>query len=174
MMNKYILITLAAILTACQPAQTVRNSTTRPVTASVAKTTTKPVKKTVKGQSNVKVPEVVQNAFTKKYPGMTPTWEKKLYGYEGIFFDQGIEYEGEFDANGVWLETEYEVNPVVFSQQVIKRVQQENPGYQITKYEIEITPQGKFYEVEIERGSEQIELYFNQNAQPARNFYEDA
>lgn len=126
-------------------------------------------------KANIEVPENVKKAFTEKYPGATnPQWEQQPYGYEAVFVQNGIEYEGEFSPQGTWLETEYEVPQQQFSSQVLARVKRENPGYTVTKHEIEITPQGKFYEVEIERGSEQIELYFDESANPAPNSNEDA
>ncbi len=125
-------------------------------------------------ETNTQVPETVQKAFTAKYPNQIATWEQKPYGYEAIFTQNGSEYEAEFSTTGQWLETEYEVPENQFSTTVLARVRRENPGYDVTKYEIEITPQGIFYEVEIEQGSEQIELYFDGQANPAPNSNEDA
>jgi hypothetical protein len=124
--------------------------------------------------TNTQVPETVQKAFTAKYPNQTATWEQKPYGYEAIFTQNGNEYEAEFSTTGQWLETEYEVLEDQFSAAVLTKVRRENPSYTITKREIEITPQGTFYEVEIEQGSEQIELYFDGQANPAPNSNEDA
>jgi hypothetical protein len=85
-----------------------------------------------------------------------------------------MEYEAEFSPDGRWLETEYEVSDSQFSAAVLQRVKQEHPDYQITKREIEITPQGIFYEVEIQRGGEQVELYFDARGLPAPNTNEDS
>lgn len=120
------------------------------------------------------VPNAVQEAFNIQFPGMKATWEKKPYGYEAVFIKNGIEYEAEFSRSGQWLETEYEVEAAQFSSIVLERVRQQYPGYAVTKHEIELTPNGTFYEVEIENGSEEIELYFDDRANLVRNANEDA
>jgi hypothetical protein len=125
--------------------------------------------------NSIQVPENVRSAFAATYPGISPTWEEQPYGFEAEFIKDGIEYEVEFSASGQWLETEYEVTQdYQFSLLVLDRVKQEYPGWAITKREIEITPQGKFYEVEIEQGGQQIELYFDERGNKAQNSNEDA
>lgn len=124
---------------------------------------------------SIQVPASVQSAFAAKYPGITPRWSSQPYGYEAIFkFKNGIEYEVEFSKDGRWLETEYEVPENQFSSLVLNRVKKEYPGYKITKREIELTPRGTFYEVEVEGGGKQIERYYDERANPARNLNEDA
>jgi Putative beta-lactamase-inhibitor-like, PepSY-like len=122
----------------------------------------------------IDVPPAVQSAFRSRHPNATPQWEQQPYGYEAVFTEGGMEYEVEWSGSGEWLETEYEVAPANFSQLVINRVMREHPGHMITKYEIEITPKGRFYEVEIEQNNNQIELYFDEQANPAQNANEDA
>ena len=119
------------------------------------------------------IPQVVQNALLTKYPGVSATWEIQPYGYEAVFNQNGIEYEAEFSQNGQWLETEYEVSNAQFPANLLQRIQLDYPGYQITKHEIELTPQGTFYEVEVEQGGRQIELYFDERSNPANNSNED-
>ncbi len=123
---------------------------------------------------STQVPPTVQSAFAAKYPGVTPRWESQPYGYEAIFQKNGIKYEAEFSQDGRWLETEYEVPENRFSTLVINRVKKEYPGYKIKKREIELTPRGTFYEVEVEGGGKQIERYYDERANPARNLNEDA
>ncbi|BAZ03937.1 PepSY-like domain-containing protein [Calothrix sp. NIES-3974] len=124
--------------------------------------------------SGDQVPQIVQNVFAQKYPGRTPQWESQPYGYEAVFSENGIEYEVELSADGRWLETEYEVSSdEQFPAAVLDQVRSRYPGYQITKREIEITPKGVFYEVEVENGSEEIELYFDGQGNLAENYHED-
>ncbi len=123
---------------------------------------------------NTQIPQNVQNALLAKYPGASATWEIQPYGYEAVFNQNGIEYEAEFSQNGQWLETEYEVSDAQFPTTILQKIQLDYPGYQITKREIELTPQGTFYEVEVEQGGAQIELYFDERANPANNSNEDA
>lgn len=126
------------------------------------------------GMSSVVPPDAVQQAFAKQYPGMTPTWQTKPYGYEAVFMQNGLETEAEYNAAGQWLETEVEVGEAAFSQVVLDRIRQQYPQHTITKYEIETTPNGKFYEVEITLAGQELELYFNENAKPITNLYEDS
>ncbi len=125
--------------------------------------------------STTEVPDNVQRAFAAAHPGVSPAWEKQSYGYEAEFVKDGIEYEVEFSDAGQWLETEYEVTQdYQFSLLVLDKVKREHPGWALTKREVEITPQGKFYEVEIEQGGQQIELYFDERGNKAQNSNEDA
>ena len=120
------------------------------------------------------VPQTVQSAFLTRYPGVSPRWEPQPYGYEAVFTKDRIEYEAEFSQDGQWLETEYEVLETQFPMIVLEQIRQKYPDYAITKREIELTPQGTFYEVEVQRGDEEIELYFDERAKPATNSNEDA
>lgn len=118
-------------------------------------------------------PAAVIQAFNRQYPDHKPVWEAQPYGYEAVFTKAGLEYEAEYSATGTWLETEYEVQESQFSPAVLQRVKQQYPGYAITKHEIELTPQGKFYEVEVAANGEERELYFDDQANPAVNANED-
>lgn len=120
------------------------------------------------------VPPTVQSALAAKYPGVVPVWEAQRYGYEAAFTKNGIEYEAEFSPNGQWLETEYEVTKTQFPAILLQKIRQKYPDYNITKCEIELTPKGTFYEVEVEKGKTEIELYFDQRGNPAQNYNEDA
>lgn len=124
--------------------------------------------------SSYTVPNSIQQAFNLKYPGVNAKWEEQPYGYEAVFMKDGREYEAEFSRSGQWLETEYEVEAAQFSAIVLERVRQQYSGYAVTKHEIELTPKGTFYEVEIERGNEEIELYFDDRGNPVSNANEDA
>lgn len=126
--------------------------------------------KSTNSTNSTQVPDNVQRAFASAHPGVSPVWEKQSYGYEAEFLKDGIEYEVEFSDSGQWLETEYEVTQdYQFSLLVLDRVKREHPGWAITKREVEITPQGKFYEVEVEQGDQEIELYFDERGNKVEN-----
>ncbi|WP_088892666.1 PepSY-like domain-containing protein [Leptolyngbya ohadii] len=125
-------------------------------------------------ERSLKPPAVVSHEFFARYPNTSATWTKQPYGYEGIFYQNGVEYEAEFSVDGRWLETEHEVSAVNFSQAVIDRVKRDYPGSTITKHEIEQTQAGTFYEVEIEQSGSEYELYFDSSAAPASNANEDS
>jgi hypothetical protein len=124
--------------------------------------------------SDALVPDAVLQAFNTTYPDVSPQWELMPYGYEAVFVQDGLEYEVEYSSAGEWLETEYEVQELQFPQAVLQTVRQQYPNYTITKYEVELTPLGTFYEVEVEGNGQEIELYFNEQGQPTTNSNEDA
>lgn len=124
--------------------------------------------------SEASVPDVVLQAFNATYPDISAEWEQMPYGYEAVFVQEGQAYEVEYSSTGEWLETEYEVQELQFPQAVLQAVRQQYPNYAITKYEIELTPLGTFYEVEVEGNGQEIELYFDEQGQPAPNTNEDA
>ena len=119
-------------------------------------------------------PGAVQQAFERRYPGMeVEAWERQPYGWEaGFGGDDGV-YEAEFDPSGRWLESEVEViDAAGFPAAVREAVASATGGRQIDKWEIEITPDGEFYEVET-LGSDG-EFYFDPTGRPAANQFEDA
>jgi hypothetical protein len=93
-------------------------------------------------------------------------WEAASGGDDGA-------YEAEFDFSGGWLETEVEVvDAAGFPAAVRQAVHGVTRGGHVDKWEIEVTPAGEFYEVEI-LGSDG-EHYFDAAGRPAENQFEDA
>jgi hypothetical protein len=119
-------------------------------------------------------PGSVQQAFDQRYPGFdVVTWERQPYGWEAAFGGDDGAFEAEFDSAGQWLETEVEVvDAAGFPTAVRQAVQSATAGAPIAKWEIETTPTGEFYEVEI-LGSDG-EHYFDAAGRPVANRYEDA
>jgi hypothetical protein len=119
-------------------------------------------------------PGPVQQAFDQRYPGFdVVTWEQQPYGWEAAFGGDDGAYEAEFDFSGRWLETEVEVvDAAGFPAAARQAVQAANGGAHVDKWEIEVTPAGEFYEVEI-LGSDG-EYYFDAAGRPAGNQFEDA
>lgn len=125
-------------------------------------------------RKQILVPTVVEKAFNTKYsPDIPRTWQKHYYGYEAVFIQNNIKYEAEYSDNGEWLETEYYVSEKEFPKAVLQKIKKERPNFVITKYEIEITPQGIFYEVDITDGEIEEELYFDEKGNAAADLYED-
>jgi uncharacterized membrane protein YkoI len=56
---------------------------------------------------------------------------------------------------------------------VLQKIKEKYPNFVITKYEVEITPKGLFYEVDITDGETEDELYFDAKGNPAVDAYED-
>ncbi len=119
-------------------------------------------------------PGRVQAAFDGRYPGFENVmWERQPYGWEAAFGGADGAFEAEFTSNGDWLETEVEVvEGAGFPPAVREAVRSATGGSHIEKWEIEVTPTGEFYEVEV-LGSDG-EWYFDAAGRPAHNQYEDA
>jgi hypothetical protein len=119
-------------------------------------------------------PGPVQQAFDQRYPGFENVmWERQPYGWEAAFGGDDGAFEAEFDSNGNWLETEVEVlEGAGFPPAVREVVRSATGGSHIEKWEIEVTPMGEFYEVEV-LGSDG-EWYFDAAGWSANNRYEDA
>ncbi|HEY1015270.1 MAG TPA: PepSY-like domain-containing protein [Herpetosiphonaceae bacterium] len=120
------------------------------------------------------VPSAVQQSYDRIYPGLAAKWERQPYGYEAVITVNEFEYEAEFAADGTWLETEYELAAPAFPPAVIEAIGREYDADDISKYEVEITPEGAFYEIEVERGGRQIERYYDAQGEPADNSNEDS
>ena len=120
------------------------------------------------------VPGPVQQAFDRRYPAFdAPAWEQQPYGWEAAFGGDDGAYEAEFDPSGQWLETEVEVvDAAGFPEPVRRAVQGVTGGSPVGKWEIEVTPTGEFYEIEI-AGSDG-EYYFDATGRRVENRYEDA
>lgn len=119
------------------------------------------------------VPQAVEAAFQAKYSDIPHTWQRHEYGYEAVFIQNNLKYEAEFSDTGEWLETEYYAKKKDFPPYILNRIKQERPQFTITKYEIEITPKGIFYEVDITDGETEEELYFDSQGNPQIDLYED-
>ncbi|MBF2066865.1 MAG: PepSY-like domain-containing protein [Calothrix sp. C42_A2020_038] len=125
-------------------------------------------------QKRIVVPTTVENAFNTKYSRNIPrSWELHYYGYKANFIENGIKYEAEFLANGQWVETERIVSEKEFPEVVLQKIKEKYPGFIVTKYEIEITPKGVFFEVDITNGEIEDELYFDEKGNLATDLYED-
>jgi hypothetical protein len=118
-------------------------------------------------------PSPVQQAFQQRYPGAEPvTWERQPYGWEAAFGGDDGAFEAEFDSSGQWLETEVEVVDGAGFPAPVREAVRGMAGGAVSKWEIEVTPAGEFYEIEI-AGSDG-EYYFDAGGRQVENRYEDA
>tara|TARA_R100000655_G_C2982086_1_gene191962 strand:- start:815 stop:1276 length:462 start_codon:yes stop_codon:yes gene_type:complete len=107
-----------------------------------------------------KVPQVVKNAFAKKFPTAKKVdWEKENETeWEAEFKMNNVEYSANFLANGTWQETEHEVKTNDVPQNILSSLKSNFPGYEIEEAEISETSKGSFYEFEIEKGKIEMEV----------------
>jgi uncharacterized membrane protein YkoI len=101
-------------------------------------------------------------------------WQERKYGYEAIFEKSGRTYEVEFDKTGNWLETELEDVPAIeIPNKIIQTVKRDYPNHRIQEFEIEFTPKGTFYEIEMVSGTQETELYYDSQGKKTENMNED-
>jgi hypothetical protein len=112
-----------------------------------------------------KVPEMVQQAFTKLFPQVSSvSWEREsATEWEGKFKLRGVKYAAVFLEDGSWVETEHEIGENDIPAKVIRAVEKAYPGYAIDEVEKLETKNGIAYELEIEKGKEEIEIILDTN-----------
>ncbi len=100
------------------------------------------------------VPDVVKNAFKKKFPtAQKVKWELDYDKYEVEFKIKKQEISAEFDKEGNWLETEIPIKPSAINTEVKEFVSKNFDGYAINEAEkIETLTKGVLYELEIKKG----------------------
>jgi uncharacterized membrane protein YkoI len=106
------------------------------------------------------VPQKVKQAFTTKFPAAKKVkWEKENESeWEAEFKMDGLEYSANFSEDGSWQETEHEIKKNEVPANILSILNAEFPGYKIEEAEISETAEGKFYEFELEKGGEDIEV----------------
>lgn len=114
-----------------------------------------------------KVPQVVKEAFTRKFPAVKKVdWEKENdTEWEAEFKINKVEYSANFLEDGSWKETEHEVKPNDVPQDILSSLKSNFPGYEIEEAEISETTEGIFYELEIEKGKDELEVMIDSKGQ---------
>lgn len=111
------------------------------------------------GQS-AKAPEAVTSAFAEKFVDAKKVeWESEEAGeWEAEFKMNGKEYSANFSDDGEWMETEFEVKVKDLPEAVRATITAEFAAHKIEESELSETPEGKAYEVALEKGEETIEV----------------
>tara|TARA_R100000935_G_scaffold58328_1_gene94921 strand:+ start:993 stop:1457 length:465 start_codon:yes stop_codon:yes gene_type:complete len=114
-------------------------------------------------ESKDKVPQMVKDAFMKKFPTTKKVdWEKENENeWEAEFKLNKVEYSANFLEDGTWKETEHEIDKKEVPQKVILALESSFPGYEIEEAEISETAEGMVYEFEIEKGKSEMEVTIN-------------
>jgi hypothetical protein len=112
--------------------------------------------------STDKVPAVVKQAFTKKYPKATDAkWEMEDKDYEVNFKLNGVESSANFDATGKCLESETEITFDALPQAVKDAIAKSFAGYKTGDVSKVVSKKKVLYEVDLTKGKEKLELQFN-------------
>ena len=74
----------------------------------------------------------------------------------------GITYSANFLIDGSWMETEYEIKESEIPSAILSELELQFEGYEIEEAEISETAIGRFYQLELEKGEEKIEVKFDE------------
>ncbi len=111
----------------------------------------------------IEVPQPVKTAFTTKFPQATAVkWElEDGKEYEAEFKENGKERSATFSLTGQWMETETEIKTAELPAAVTQAIATSFAGSKVEEAETVETPdRGTFYEVELEKGEQTLEVQF--------------
>lgn len=120
-------------------------------------------------------PQKVKDAFAQKFPDIKKVeWEKESdTKWEAEFKMNGKEYSASFLEDGTWQETEYEIKKRDIANIIKAVLLKEFPDYSVEEAEISETAEGKFYEFEIEKGENEMEVTIDKEGKIVKKEMED-
>ena len=112
------------------------------------------------------VSEQLEKAFTNEFGNVAHNWSTRGTNHVASFNQDNTEKEAWFDANGVWLMTEtniaYDDLPLIVKHAFEALTQYE--GWKCDDVDmLERKGMEKVYVIEIEKGKEELDLYFDVN-----------
>jgi len=115
-----------------------------------------------------KVPAVVQQAFSAKYPNLKVKdwdWEAQKETYEADFIVDNVEKEASFSTAGKWLKTKTEITKAELPAPVTKAgTTGELAAWQMIDFShIESPDKGVYYKIRFKKGQEEQSLKFDAN-----------
>ncbi len=115
--------------------------------------------------AQVNIPEEVKRSFSKQYPDSYVyewEWKKKVKLYQAEFMLKGKKHKAMFSENGDWVRTRSEIKKKDIPAPVLKSITQSiYAEWEIDDAEEHITPAHTLlYEIEMERGKQEVYLYF--------------
>jgi hypothetical protein len=118
------------------------------------------------------VPDRAKQVVNFQFPNRKSRWTPETYGYSARLRHRGKRYKLKFSAKGQWLETECQAPLSQFPDVVLDRVRYAYPNYKIDRQQLEVTPLGRFYEIQVAHGSDRISLYYDESGNESWNFNE--
>ena len=113
--------------------------------------------------SQVKVPEKVTKAFSKKFPNA----QKVKWGmenadeYEADFVNNGRQISANFKTNGKWVETEQDISASALPGEIHNAVMHDYKGVEIKGAAHVWNPNGERYEIDAEVKEKNMELVYS-------------
>lgn len=112
---------------------------------------------------NSDVPSKVKTAFKNKISNAKNLeWEfdKEDNLWEAEYKINNTEYTSVFTKEGSWIETEHSIKHSDLPQAVKNTLKADYPEYEIEEIEFVETPEGKYYELEVELENENKEVEY--------------
>jgi len=130
---------------------------------------------TAQDKDIVNVPEAVKSAFAQRFPKAEGTkWElEDKTDYEAGFKQAGVKYSAKFSATGAWMETEHKIKKEALPELVQKALAANYAGYKVEGAEQAETPEGMFYEVDLEKGEQEMEVLFSADGKVVKSQVEE-
>lgn len=123
---------------------------------------------TLKAQDfmKTKVPAEVQSSFQSKFPGVNNqdvSWDKEGGNFKAEFEMKEKEYEVLFDSKGSWVSSEIEgFSESELPESIRKQLKTGEYGsWEIDDIQVKEKPDKMIYEIEVEKGLRDKELYFD-------------
>ena len=109
------------------------------------------------------VPSAVKTAFTSTFPNAKHIeWSMESENeWEAEFKLGKIEYSANYSTEGKWLETEYHLRVSDIPSTIKTVLESDFADYKIEEVEVAEKISGTFYEIVVEKGSDEIELIFD-------------
>ncbi len=110
------------------------------------------------------VPTAVQNAFSSENSNVTGVeWEKEMDNYKVEFYVKGQEHEIWYSPQGKVLKKEQELMASDLPAAVASAISSKYSGYRVDDVEMNWMAGNTTYEVELEKGREELKVVFDAN-----------
>ncbi len=114
---------------------------------------------------NKHVPTAAQTRVSQAYPNTRVEWEFE----RGLLKAEIYTIEGEvdmwFQKDGTWVGTEKDYNPALLSEAIKAYIQTNHPGYYIDDVDIWETPNGIYFEIELDNGKRETVIKLTESGE---------
>lgn len=120
---------------------------------------------------NKQVPSAVKTAFSSKFKAAKHVkWDKENdEAWEAEFKMNNTSYSANFSNEGEWMETEHEVDMNDLPQAISQTLKEQFADYEIEEAEISETPNGTYYEFEMEKGETDMEVAIDEQGKVVKS-----
>lgn len=117
--------------------------------------------------SDNEVPQNIQDVFAENYPNAASViWEHEGTDFwEADFIQNTVNHSVTFNLKGDLIESEYRINGDELSLKIIESITLKYPDYLIDEVEHVENDLGVFFEVEIKKGNNELELLYSSDGE---------